>query len=31
MAGQNVGVSGSFTTVDSKTVTVSNGIVTAIV
>lgn len=29
--GANVGVSGSFTTVDSKTVTVTNGIITAIV
>jgi len=31
MAGQNVGVSGSFTAADGKTVTVSNGIVTSIV
>jgi len=31
MAGQDTGVTGSFTTVDGKTVTVSNGIVTGIV
>ena len=29
--GGNAGVDGSFTTVDSKTVTVSGGIITAIV
>ncbi|NBQ40748.1 MAG: hypothetical protein EBU34_13465, partial [Alphaproteobacteria bacterium] len=31
MATENIGVSGSFTTADSKTVTVTNGIITSIV
>ena len=31
MATQNIGVSGTFTTADSKTVTVTNGIITSIV